>query len=94
MGGGGEGTEIGVEMPDDGKLAETGVAKPDSSVMNRTRCRCNCRTTQCGGEKKRMRKTYLGKFWDEDEYEDGEIDGKEPWVIMCVMGGGQETRAE
>lgn len=41
-----------------------------------------------------MRKTYLGKFWDEDEYEDGEIDGKEPWVIMCVMGGGQETRAE
>jgi hypothetical protein len=44
VGGGGEVTISGVEVPDDGKLAETGVAKPDSSVINRTRCRCNCRT--------------------------------------------------
>jgi hypothetical protein len=93
-GAGGEETGSGVEEPDDGKLAETGVANPDSSVINRTRCRCNCRTIKCAKRKIWVGITHLGEFWYEDEYEDGEVYSEKPRVIMRVVGGGQETGAE
>lgn len=50
-------------MPEDGKLAETGVAKPDSCVMKRTRCRWNC--VVCVMKNKQGEsalQTYLRKF--------------------------------